>query len=77
MATTEYFNECISDQDEKESLQVEFGRSSFYAECPITSGVGEDSIYLTVEGKTVIMDRTTAKRFVEAVMSVGQYHCLI
>ena len=37
----------------------------------------EDSIYLKVDGKTVIMDRATAKRFVEAVNSVGFYHGFI
>lgn len=34
----------------------------------------EDSIYIIVDGKTVIMDRKTAKKFVEAVSSVGFYH---
>jgi hypothetical protein len=65
MATTMYFEETIRDQGGKESLDVEFGRSSFYP---------EDSIYLTVDGKTVIMDRATAKKLVDAVVSVGQYH---
>jgi len=68
MATTMYFEETIRDQGGKASLDVELGRSSFYP---------EDSIYLTVDGKTVIMDRATAKRFVEAVVSVGQYHGLV
>jgi hypothetical protein len=68
MATTMYFDETIRDQGGKESLDVELGRSSFYP---------EDSIYLTVNDKTVIMDRATAKRFVEAVVSVGHYHRLI
>lgn len=68
MATTMYFEETIRDQGGKESLDVEFGRSSFYP---------EDSIYLSVDGKTVIMDRATAKRFAEAVVSVGQYHGLV
>lgn len=68
MATTMYFEETIQDQGGKTSLDVELGRSSFYP---------EDSIYLKVDGKTVIMDRATAKRFVEAVVSVGQYHGLV
>lgn len=68
MATTVYFAESIKDQGGKVSLEVEFGRSSYYP---------EDSIYLTVEGKTVIMDHATAKRFVDAVVSVGQYHGFI
>lgn len=65
MATNMYFEETIRDQGGKGTLDVELGRSSFYR---------EDSIYLTVEGKTVIMDRATAKRFVEAVEAVGRYH---
>lgn len=68
MATTMYFEETIRDQGGKDSLNIELGRSSFYP---------EDSIYLTVDGKTVIMDRATAKRFVDAVISVGHYHGLV
>lgn len=68
LATTMYFEETIRDQGDRTSLDVEFGRSSFYP---------EDSIYLTVDGKTVIMDLATAKRFVEAVISVGHYHGLV
>lgn len=65
MATTMYFEETIKDQGERTEMELEIGRSSFYP---------EDSIYITVDGKTVIMDRKTAKRFVEAVNSVGFYH---
>lgn len=68
MATTQYFEETIRDQGGKSVMDVEFGRSSYYP---------EDSIYLTVDGKTVIMDRATARRFVEAVVAVGQYHGLM
>ncbi len=68
MATTMYFEETIMDQGGKISMEVELGRSSYYP---------EDSVYLVVDGKSVIMDRKTAKRFVDAVVSVGQYHRLI
>jgi hypothetical protein len=68
MATTMYFEESIQDQGGKEAMHVEFGSSSFYP---------EDSIYLTIDGKTVIMDRATAKRLVDAVISIGQYHGLV
>lgn len=68
MATTMYFEETIRDQGGKGSLDVELGRSSYYP---------EDSIYLTVDERTVIMDRATAKRFVDAVIAVGQYHGLV
>ncbi|EEC3415187.1 hypothetical protein G5F33_002732 [Salmonella enterica] len=68
MATTMFFDEIIKDQGGKTSIELELGRSSFYA---------EDSIYITVDGKTVIMDLETAKRFVDAVVSVGSYHGLV
>jgi hypothetical protein len=68
MATTMYFEETIHDQGDKASFNVELGRSSFYK---------EDSIYLAVDGKTVIMDRATAKRFVKAVAAVGHYHGML
>lgn len=68
MATTMYFEETILDQGGKTTLDIELGRSSYYQ---------EDSLYLTVNGQTVIMDRTTAKRFVDAVVSVGRYHGLL
>ncbi|MDQ7098734.1 MULTISPECIES: hypothetical protein [unclassified Serratia (in: enterobacteria)] len=68
MATTMFFEETIKDQGGKTSMDLELGRSSYYA---------EDSIYITVDGKTVIMDRGTAKKFVDAVVSVGSYHGLV
>ncbi|ELV7509396.1 hypothetical protein [Aeromonas sp. s11] len=68
MATTMYFEETVKDQGGKTEMDLEIGRSSFYP---------EDSIYITVDGKTVIMNRKTAKRFVEAVYSVGFYHGFI
>lgn len=39
-------------------MNIEFGRSSFYE---------EDSIYLTVDDKSLVMDRKTAQKFVEPV----------
>jgi hypothetical protein len=77
MATTEYFNETIVDQDNRTSMSLEVGRSSFYAGCDVASGKGRDSIYLTVDGKTVIMPYDVAQRFAEAVQAVGQYHQMI
>lgn len=77
MATTMYFEELVKDQNNKAEMEIEFGRSSYYAGCEVANGEGEDSIYLNVDGKVVIMDRATAKRFVEAAVSVGQYHGLL
>jgi hypothetical protein len=68
MATTMYFEEEIRDQGGKAQMMVEIGRSSYYS---------EDSIYLNVDGKLVIMDLATAKRFVDAVISVGHFHGLV
>jgi len=68
MATTMYFEEEIRDQGGKAQMMVEIGRSSYYS---------EDSIYLNVDGKLVIVDLATAKRFVDAVISVGHFHGLV
>lgn len=56
---------CRRIQGGEEKMTIEIGRSSYCS---------EDSIYLVVDGKSVLMDRATAKRLVEAVLSVGQYH---
>jgi hypothetical protein len=77
MATTCYFEETIIDQGGKQELRVELGRSSAYAGCAVPAGKGEDSIYLTVDDKSVIMSRAMAQKFVEAVLSVGHYHSLV
>jgi hypothetical protein len=77
MATTIFFEETIKDQGEKHQMDVELGRSSYYSAVPIPAGTGTDSIYLKVDDKIVIMDLATAKRFVEAVIAVGQYHRLV
>lgn len=68
MATTMYFEEEVRDQGGKAKMMVEIGRSSFHS---------EDSIYLKVAEKLVIMDLATAKRFVDAVISVGHFHGLV
>jgi hypothetical protein len=68
MATTMYFEETIIDQGGKDKMDVEFGSSSFY---------DEPSIYLNVNGEGVIMDQATAKRFVNAVIRVGEFYGLV
>ena len=68
MATTVYFEENVKCQGGKEEMNVEFGRSSYYE---------EDSIYLRVDGKALVMNRATAKKFVEAANSVGHYFSLL
>lgn len=67
MATTVYFDETVKDQGGELTMNIEFGRSSYYA---------EDSIYLNVNDQGIIMDRATAKRFVEQIEALGRYLAL-
>lgn len=57
MATVQFFDKNVKCQSGEEELALEFGRSSYFK---------EDSIYLNVAGKSIVMDRETAKEFVEA-----------
>lgn len=68
MATTMYFEEKIEDQGKKTEMELGIGRSSYYE---------QDSIYITVDGKSVVMNRATAERFVDAVVKLGIYHGFI
>ena len=68
MAATMYFEEQITDQEGKPQMMVEIGSSSFSS---------EDSIYLNIDGKLVIMDLMTVKKFADAVISVGHFHGLV
>lgn len=64
MATNMFFEEVVKCQGGQEEMHIEFGRSSYY---------DEDSIYLKVDDKSLVMDRKTAKKFVEAASEVGFY----
>lgn len=64
MATLMFFEETLKDQGDEASIDFEMGRSSFY---------DEDSIYFVIDGKSVIVNREQAKRFVNAVADVGSY----
>ena len=55
MATIVYFEETVNDQGGKDSIELEVGRLSF---------APEDSVCIKADGKTIIMNRATAKRFV-------------
>jgi len=63
-----YFEEKIHDQGKKTEMDLEIGRSSCYE---------EDSIYIKADDNLVIMDRATAKRFVDSVVKLGIYHGFI
>jgi hypothetical protein len=65
MATTAYFEETISDKKEKSAkIDLEFGRSSFY---------GENLMYITVEGKTVILDEKSGREIYDSMRKLGVY----
>lgn len=65
MATTMFFDEVVRDKVEKESMQIEFGRSSYYD--------GESLIYLNVDGKSVIMDEQAGRKLCAAVSQLASY----
>lgn len=67
MATTMYFEKTVLDQGGRHRFDIEFGSSTYY---------DDPSIYLTVDDKTVIMDRKTAHELVEAMKDVGRYLAL-
>ncbi|WP_298773034.1 hypothetical protein [uncultured Shewanella sp.] len=64
MATIAFFEETLKCQGNEEEMNIEFGSSSYFDEA---------SIYLKVDGKALVMDRATAKKFVEAATGVGNY----
>ncbi|EGQ9313407.1 hypothetical protein F7U73_21260 [Vibrio vulnificus] len=64
---------------ENEAFLITNAHSHFASESGRVRGTEspEDSIYIKVDGKLVIMSRDQAKRFVEAVVDVGYYHRFI
>lgn len=68
MATTIYFEETIEDQGGKTSMALEIGTSSFYQ---------QPSLYIKADDNIVIMDIETAKKFVDSVISAGEYYGLV
>ncbi len=66
MATTMYFSKTISDKKKKDQqINLEFGRSSFYG--------GENLMYLTIDGKHVVIDEKTGREIFEAMDNLGNY----
>jgi hypothetical protein len=68
MATQEFFHEIVKDKKRDISVDLEFGRSSFY---------GENSLYIIVDGKQVILSTENAKKLVMGMVSVGQYLAML
>jgi hypothetical protein len=69
MATTTHFSKTIEDDkfegDDKVKMDLEFGRSSFYA--------GANRMYFEVDGKVVIVDTETGVEIYRAMMRLGAY----
>lgn len=61
-----FFEKTVRDKEKSEiGIDLEFGRSSFYD--------GESLVYLTIEGKTVIVDEETGREICEAMQSLANY----
>lgn len=66
MATTVFFEEDIKDAGGKNGdVHFEVGRSSYLN--------GENLIYLSIDGKTLILDEKTGRELVEAFERLGRY----
>jgi hypothetical protein len=65
MGTTVFFEETLKDMKDKSiSLDLEFGRTTFY---------GDNLIYLKVDGKAMILDEEAGKRLTEAMDFLSGY----
>lgn len=65
MATTCYFEKTIRDKEDKgASIDLEFGRSSYY---------GESLIYFNIDGNSVIVDNKTGQEIYEAMRRLATY----
>lgn len=67
MATTMFFEEQeIKDAARSgNKVTLEFGRSSYLG--------GENLIYMTIDGKTLILDDKTGRKVYEAMSALGGY----
>jgi hypothetical protein len=66
MATTMFFEGVLTDKVRKDqNIEIEFGRSSYYS--------GESLVYLTVDGKTLILDEATGRKMLDAMDSLRGY----
>lgn len=66
MAATMFFEKTIVDKERSESsLELEFGRSSYYG--------GENLSYIKVDGKLVILDEASGREIWQAMQNLGQY----
>ncbi len=65
MATTMFFEKTLTDKEANDvSIEMEFGRSSYY---------GESLIYLTIDGSSLILDEKAGRELCEAFSSLSAY----
>lgn len=65
MATTMYFEETLRDKGGAgEPIDLEFGCSTYY---------GESLVHLVIEGKTLILDRTSGNQLLDAMGDLNTY----
>ena len=57
-----FFAGTVKDKKRDNSIELEFGRSSFYR---------ENSLYLVVDGKHIVMDYAEAKKLINSMMDVA------
>jgi hypothetical protein len=65
MATTMFFEEEIKDLKEPGSVELEFGRSSYYG--------GISRLYVKVDGKFMVLDEAQGRRLCAAMEDVRAY----
>ena len=64
MATTMFFEATLKDKKEDVTLDLEFGRSSFYR---------DNLIYLRAGDTRLILDEKIGRELYEAMQNLGQY----
>ena len=65
MATTVFFEKLLKDKvGEAQPVKLEFGRSSF---------TGENLLYVSIDGKPIIVDKATGREICEAMGNVATY----
>jgi hypothetical protein len=60
-----FFEGILKDKERDISMEMEFGRSSFYD--------GENLIYLNVNGKGVVLNEEEGRKLFQSMMELGSY----
>jgi hypothetical protein len=65
MATTSFFDKTLNDQaGEAEAVHLAFGRMN---------ATGEDLLYFQIDGKIILVDKTTGREICSAMELVASY----